>query len=105
VDTPKEAGAHLNKLHEAVWELAAVSLVLREPASVDPDLRDAAGRVVIEAGLGSAEDQGVQPAHHRREVTFSDEDQREIVLGPVPEAAECVVDVGLPLGRPPQEPA
>ena len=55
METPGEAAAHLNKLHQAVWQVAAVTLALRDPDTVDVDLRYAADQVVAEAGLGSAE--------------------------------------------------
>jgi len=55
METPEEAGAHLNTLHQAVWQLAAISLVLRDPATEKPDLRYAAGQVVAATGLGSSD--------------------------------------------------
>ena len=55
MQTPHEAGEHLNRLHEAVWQLAALSFTLRGPSSVHQDLRDAAERVVLEAGWASSE--------------------------------------------------
>jgi hypothetical protein len=55
METPEEAGTHLNKLHEAVWQLAAITLALRDPATADPDLRWAAGQVVAATGLGSSD--------------------------------------------------
>ena len=55
MDSAAEVRARLNTLHEAVWELAAVALALRDPASADPDLRDAAESVLLEAGfIGAA---------------------------------------------------
>ena len=91
MDTPEEAGAHLNKLHEAVWQLAAVALLLREPASVDPDLRVAAGQVAVAAGLGSAEDQGVQLASGvRRLIDMAGGDATKLAAqaaGPILQAA------------------
>jgi predicted O-methyltransferase YrrM len=68
METPEEAGAHLNKLHEAVWQLAAVALFLRDPSSVDPDLRRSAGRVVVEAGLGSDDEGGTRSATGLRQL-------------------------------------
>jgi hypothetical protein len=56
VEIPEEAGVRLITLHEAVWQLAAISLALREQSITDPDLRDAAGQVVAAAGLGSTQD-------------------------------------------------
>ncbi len=43
--------AHLHALHEAVWELAAIALALRDPATTDPEQRRAAERVLVEAGF------------------------------------------------------
>jgi hypothetical protein len=60
METPEEAGAHLNKLHEAVWQLAAISLAFRDTGTTGRDLRDAAGQVVASAGLGSSDDRGLQ---------------------------------------------
>ena len=56
METPEEAGAHLNKMHEAVWQLAAISLALRDPATAGSELRYAAGQVVADAGLGSIDE-------------------------------------------------
>jgi hypothetical protein len=60
METPEEAGAHLNKLHEAVWELTAITLAFRDPGTADPDLRDAAGQVVAAAGLGSTAERALR---------------------------------------------
>jgi hypothetical protein len=60
METTQEAGAHLNKLHEAVWQLAAITLALRDPASTGPDLRYAAGQVVAAAGLGSTDERALR---------------------------------------------
>jgi hypothetical protein len=60
METPEETGAHLNKLHEAVWQLAAITLALRDPATAGPDLRDAADQVVAAAGLGSTDQRALQ---------------------------------------------
>jgi hypothetical protein len=91
VDTPEEAGAYLNKLHEAVWQLAAVALLLRDPNSVDPDLRYAAGRVTVAAGLGSEEDGDVQPAAGvRRLIDMAGGDETKLAAqaaGPIVQAA------------------
>jgi hypothetical protein len=56
METPEEAGAQLNKLHEAVWQLAALTLALRDPDTTDPELRYAAGQMVAAAGLGSTDE-------------------------------------------------
>jgi hypothetical protein len=50
MESADEVRAHLNTLHEAVWELAAMSLALRDPATVDRDQRVAAERVLVEVG-------------------------------------------------------
>jgi hypothetical protein len=60
METAEEAGAHLNKLHEAVWQLAAASLALCNPGSTDQALRYAAGQVVAAAGLGSIDERGLR---------------------------------------------
>ena len=62
MDSPDEIRAHLNTLHEAVWELAAVALALRDPATTDPEQRRAAERVLIEAGLMEVSPSGARPA-------------------------------------------
>jgi hypothetical protein len=56
METPEEAGAHLHNLHEAVWQLTAISFAFRDPDTMDPDLRYAAGQVVAAAGLGSTDE-------------------------------------------------
>ena len=60
METPEEAGAHINNLHEAVWQLAAISLALRDPATVGPDLRYVAGQVVTASGLGSSDERALR---------------------------------------------
>jgi hypothetical protein len=60
METPVEAGQHLNKLHEAVWQLAAISLAFRDPGTMDPDLRNAADHVVAAAGLGSSDERALR---------------------------------------------
>jgi hypothetical protein len=49
---------HLNALHEAVWELAAVAIVLRAPGTTDPEVRLAAERVLVAAGMMVASAEG-----------------------------------------------
>jgi hypothetical protein len=61
MDSADEVRAHLNTLHEAVWELAAMALALRDPATVDRDQRAAAERVLIEAGLMELSPDGARP--------------------------------------------
>ena len=61
MDSADEVRAHLNTLHEAVWELAALALALRDPATVDRDQRVAAERVLVEAGLMELSPDGVRP--------------------------------------------
>ena len=53
MNTPEEAQTRLTKLHEAAWQLAALSLTLRDESSPDPDLRRAAERVLLEADWAS----------------------------------------------------
>jgi hypothetical protein len=61
MDSADEVRAHLNTLHEAVWELAALALALRDPATVDRDQRVAAERVLVEAGLMELSPDGARP--------------------------------------------
>jgi hypothetical protein len=65
METPAEAGGQLHRLHESVWQLAAIALTLRKPASID--LQHAAERVVLEAGLGSLDGGVVQFASGLRQ--------------------------------------
>lgn len=62
MDNAAEVRARLNTLHEAVWELTAVALGLRDPASPVPELRDAAQSVLLEAGFMVDDSAGVRPA-------------------------------------------
>ena len=74
MDTADEVGAHLNALHEAVWELAAVALALRDPATTDPEQRRAAERVLVESGLMvAAPAGGVRPAPGLVEIAGGEE--------------------------------
>lgn len=61
MDNAAEVRARLNTLHEAVWELAAVALALRDPAAADPELCDAAESVLLEAGFMVGDSAGVRP--------------------------------------------
>ena len=61
MDSADEVRAHLNTLHEAVWELAALALALRDPATVDGDQRAAAERVLVEVGVMELSPDGVRP--------------------------------------------
>jgi hypothetical protein len=67
--TGDEVRAHLNGLHEAVWELAAIALALRDPATTDPQQRRAAEDVLIEAGLLLKSEGGTDPSPGLVEVT------------------------------------
>lgn len=62
MDNEAEVRARLNTLHEAIWELAAVALALREPSSVDPELCNAAESVLVEAGFFIRDSAGLRPA-------------------------------------------
>jgi hypothetical protein len=62
VESGDEVRAHLNGLHEAVWELTAISLALREPATTDPQQRKAAEDVLVEAGLLLRSESGTEPS-------------------------------------------
>lgn len=72
MDSAAEVRARLNTLHEAVWELAAVALALRDPASADPELRDAAGSVLLEAGFLVGDSAGARPARGLAEAAGAD---------------------------------
>ena len=71
--TAEDVSAHLNSLHEAVWELAAVALALRDPAMTEPELRRAAERVLVESGLMVVASPGVRPAPALAEAVGGDE--------------------------------
>lgn len=68
-----EVRSHLNVLHEAVWELAAIALALRDPATTNPAQRAAAERVLVEAGLMVAASPGARPAPGLAEAAGGDE--------------------------------
>ena len=72
MDSAAEVRARLNTLHEAVWELAAVALALRDSASVDPGLRDAAEWVLLEAGFLVEGTAGSRPAPGLAEAAGAD---------------------------------
>src|SRR5713101_6883963 len=62
MDSGEKVRAHLNALHEAVWELAAIALALRDPATTDREQRRAAEQVLVEAGLMVESASGTCPA-------------------------------------------
>jgi hypothetical protein len=62
MDIGDEVLRHLNALHEAVWELAAIVVALRDPPTNDADQLRAAEAVLLEAGLMVASADGPQPA-------------------------------------------
>jgi hypothetical protein len=72
MDSAAEVRARLNTLHEAVWELAAVALALRDSASVDPRMRDAAESVLLEAGFLVGDSPGVRPSPGLAEAAGAD---------------------------------
>ena len=72
MDSEAEVRTRLNTLHEAVWELAAVALALRDSASVDPGLREAAESVLLEAGFLAGDAAGVRPAPGLAEAARAD---------------------------------
>ena len=72
MDSAAEVRARLNTLHEAVWELAAVALTLRDSASVDPGLRDAAESVLLEAGFLVRDSAGARPSPGLAEAAGTD---------------------------------
>src|SRR5688500_18833813 len=61
MDSADHVRARLNSLHEAVWELAAVALALRDPGMTDPEQHRAAERVLLESGLLLVEPGGIRP--------------------------------------------
>ena len=73
MDTADEVRAHLDTLHEAVWELAAVALALRDPATTDPEQRRAAERVLVESGLMVTAPAGAGPAPGLVEIAGGDQ--------------------------------
>jgi hypothetical protein len=62
MDSADEVRAHLNVLHEAVWELAAIAVALRDPPTADPEQHRAADHVLVEAGLMEESADGAWPA-------------------------------------------
>ncbi len=62
MDAVTELRAHLNTLHEAVWELAAIAVALRDPAAASTEQMLAVERVLVEAGLVAASAEGPAPA-------------------------------------------
>jgi hypothetical protein len=60
MESADEVRAHINVLHKAVWELAAVAIALRDPTLTDPAQRSAAEQVLIEAGLLVATADGIR---------------------------------------------
>jgi len=73
MDSGEEEGAHLNALHEAVWELAAIALGLRDPATTDREQRRAAEQVLVEAGLMVESASGPRPARGVAEAAGGEE--------------------------------
>ncbi len=51
MDSPERVASYIQDRHQAVWELAAVSLLLRGESAVDPTLYEAAREVAVTAGL------------------------------------------------------
>jgi hypothetical protein len=72
MDNAAEVRARLNTLHEAVWELVAIAMALRDPASADSELRAAAESVLLEAGFMVEDSPGVRPAPGLAEATGED---------------------------------
>lgn len=61
MDSAEEVRAHLHALHEAVWELAAIAVALRDATTTDPAHRQAAERVLVEAGMMIDSAEGPRP--------------------------------------------
>jgi hypothetical protein len=53
METADDVRAHLNRLHESVWQLAAVAVALRPSPGTSAELRHAAEEVVGAAGGGA----------------------------------------------------
>jgi hypothetical protein len=60
METAEEVGAHLNQLHEAVWQLVAIAMVLRSSSRDSLALERAAGEVMAKGGVGIDVDGRVQ---------------------------------------------
>src|SRR5262249_2289926 len=69
----EQVWAHLNSLHEAVWELAAIALALRDPAMTDLEQRRAAEQVLVEDGLMMRSANGAHLARGVTEAAGGDE--------------------------------
>src|SRR4029077_4957839 len=61
METATEVQAHLNALHEAVWELAAIVIALRDAGATDAAQGRSAARVLVEWGLMVSSPDGPQP--------------------------------------------
>ena len=72
MESADEVRAHINSLHESVWELAAVAIALRDPTLTDPDQRSAAEQVLIEAGLLMGTPSGTRSAAGLEEAAGDD---------------------------------
>jgi hypothetical protein len=59
MQTAHDVQTHLNTLNESVLELAAMVCALRDVTTTDPGLRRAAGNVLVEAGLATMSDDGI----------------------------------------------
>jgi hypothetical protein len=73
MDRADDVRAHLNTLHEAVWELAAIALALRDPATVEPHQREAAECVLVEIGLMEPSPDGPKPSQGLVEAAGGDQ--------------------------------
>src|SRR5471032_283078 len=72
METGIEVQAHMNALHEAVWELAAIAIALRDAGATDSAHRRAAEHVLLEAGLMVSSADGPQPCTGLSEVMGGD---------------------------------
>jgi hypothetical protein len=63
MESAEDVRAHLNRLHEAVWQLAAVAVALRGAPDTSAELRHAAEEVVGAAVGGFDEAAGGDPAN------------------------------------------
>jgi hypothetical protein len=73
LDSGEEVRAHLNTLHEAVWELAAIALGLRDPSTTDTEPRRSAEQVLVEAGLMVESATGPRPVRGVAEAAGGDQ--------------------------------
>lgn len=72
METANEVQAHMSALHEAVWQLAAIVVALRDADASDPAQRRAAEHVLLETGLMVPSADGPQPCTGLRQAMGGD---------------------------------